>query len=171
MEAGKESRQQELRTEWILNRQDFKFVVEKLGFVPTVDLFASRINIQLETFMSNRSDPKCIVVYSLTQSSLGLEIYVLPLFTCIPRVMQKMWKDKAVGIWVYPEWPNQIWYNQLSQLITSCSSTYIGLTCSTNEEYRRTSNQQNATPKSCTGLRRVAELLHNQKKFKHWWFR
>ena len=30
-EADKESRQQELRTEWMLNRQDFKFLVEKLG--------------------------------------------------------------------------------------------------------------------------------------------
>ena len=44
MEADEESKQQELRTEWMLNRQDFKFVVEKLGFIPTVDLFASLIN-------------------------------------------------------------------------------------------------------------------------------
>ena len=61
MEADKESRQQKLRTEWMLNRQDFKFVVEKLGFIPTVDLFASRINTQLEKFMSYRPGPKCIV--------------------------------------------------------------------------------------------------------------
>ena len=60
MEAGKESTQQESRTEWILNKQDFKFIVEKLGFVSKVDLFASRINIQLGKFMSNRLDPKCI---------------------------------------------------------------------------------------------------------------
>ena len=44
VEADEESRQQELKTEWMMNRQDFKFVVEKLGFTPTVDLFASRIN-------------------------------------------------------------------------------------------------------------------------------
>ena len=41
VEAGKESRQQELRTEWMLNRQDFKFVIEKLRFVSAVDLFPS----------------------------------------------------------------------------------------------------------------------------------
>ena len=46
----------------MLNRKDFKFVVEKLGFIPTVDLFASRINTQLEKFMSYRPGPKCIVV-------------------------------------------------------------------------------------------------------------
>ena len=43
-EADEESRQQELRTEWVLNRQDFKFVVEKLGFIITVNLFVSYIN-------------------------------------------------------------------------------------------------------------------------------
>ena len=47
-EADEESRQQELRTEWVLNRQDFKFVVEKLGFIVTVDLFASYINPVLQ---------------------------------------------------------------------------------------------------------------------------
>ena len=68
MEAGKKSRQQELRTEWILNRQDFEFIVEKLEFVSTVDLFASSINIQLEKFISNRLGPKCIAMDSYTQS-------------------------------------------------------------------------------------------------------
>ena len=68
MEAGKKSRHQELRTEWILNRQDFEFIVEKLRFVSTVDLFASSIKIQLEEFISNRLDPKCIAMDSYTQS-------------------------------------------------------------------------------------------------------
>lgn len=68
MEAGKKSRHQELRAEWILNRQDFEFIVEKLRFVSTVDLFASSIKIQLEEFISNRLDPKCIAMDSYTQS-------------------------------------------------------------------------------------------------------
>ena len=68
MEAGKKSRHQELRTEWILNRKDFEFIVEKLRFVSTVDLFASSIKIQLEKFISNRLDPKCIAMDSYTQS-------------------------------------------------------------------------------------------------------
>ena len=28
-----------------------------------------------------------------------------------------MWKDRTVGILVTPDWPNPIWYSQLSQLI------------------------------------------------------
>ena len=117
MEADKESRQQELRTEWVLNRQDFKFAAEMLGFIPTVDLFASHINTQLEKFMSYRPDPKCIAVDSFAKSWTGLEFYAFPPVICIPRVMQKIWKDKSMGILVTSDWPNQIWYSQLSQLI------------------------------------------------------
>ena len=101
----------------MLNRQDFKFVVEKLGFVPTVDLFASLINTQLQMFMPYRPDPNCIAADSFTQSWTGLEFYAFPTFICIHRVMQKIWKDRAVGVLVTPDWPNQIWYSQLSQLI------------------------------------------------------
>ena len=67
VEEDKESRQQELRTEWMLNRQDFKFVAEKLGFVTTIDLFASRINTQLEKFMLYRPHRKCIAIDLVTQ--------------------------------------------------------------------------------------------------------
>ena len=36
----------------MLNRQGFKFAVEKLRFVTTADLFVSRSNTQVEKFMS-----------------------------------------------------------------------------------------------------------------------
>ena len=68
----------------MLNRQDFEFVVEKLGFVTTIDLFTSPINTQLENSMSYRPDPKCIAVDSFTQSWTGLEFYAFPPFICIP---------------------------------------------------------------------------------------
>ena len=71
----------------MLNRQGFKFAVEKLGFVPTADLFVSRINTQVEKFMSYRSDPKGIAVYSFTKLWVGLELYAFQPFICIPKVM------------------------------------------------------------------------------------
>ena len=67
--------------------------------------------------MSCRPYPKCIAVDSFTQTWTDLEFYAFRPFICIPRVMQKIWKDRAVGILVTPDWPNQIWYSQLSQLI------------------------------------------------------
>ena len=80
MKADKESRQQELRTDWMLNRQDYKLVVEELVFILTVDLLASRINTQLENFMSYRPNPKCIAVKSFRQSWTGLEFYAFSPF-------------------------------------------------------------------------------------------
>ena len=67
--------------------------------------------------MSCRPYPKCIAVDSFTQTWTGFEFYTFRPFICISRVMQKIWKDRAVGILVTPDWPNQIWYSQLSQLI------------------------------------------------------
>ena len=64
----------------MLNGKDLKFAVEKLGFVPTVDLFALHINTQLEKFMSYRPDPKCAAVDSFTQSLDRSGILCFPTF-------------------------------------------------------------------------------------------
>ena len=66
------------------------------------------MQITFEKFMSYRPDPKCITVNTFTQSWTGLEFYAFPPFICIPRVMQKIWKDRVVEILVTPDWPNQI---------------------------------------------------------------
>ena len=69
----------------MLNRQDFELVVEKLGFVTTIDLFTSPINTQLENSMSYRPDPKCIAVDPFTQLWTDLELYTFPILYAYPR--------------------------------------------------------------------------------------
>ena len=44
VEADKESRKQEQRTEWMLNKKDFDLMLHKLNSTPKIDLFASRLN-------------------------------------------------------------------------------------------------------------------------------
>ena len=39
------------------------------------------------------------------------------LVICIPRVLQKVWHDKAEGILVVPDWLNQLWYTQCTEMI------------------------------------------------------
>ena len=39
-----------------------------------------------------------------------LRFYAFPPFSCIDRCLQKIYQDKAVGILVVPDWPNQPWY-------------------------------------------------------------
>ena len=43
--------------------------------------------------------------------------YTFPHFTCIPRVLQKVCHDKTEGILLVPEWPNQLWYTQYTEVI------------------------------------------------------
>ena len=60
----------------------------------------------------------CGFIHKNMDRKICTQKYAFQTFICIPaRVMQKVWKDRAVGILVTPDWPNQIWYSQLSQLI------------------------------------------------------
>ena len=44
-DADRESRKQEFRREWMLNRRDFHYVVEKRNVSPSIDLLASQVLI------------------------------------------------------------------------------------------------------------------------------
>ena len=65
-EADKDSRMQETRIEWMLNKLDFPRTVLELKFNPKIDLFASRLNNQLTVFVSYRLDPLAMAINALT---------------------------------------------------------------------------------------------------------
>ena len=117
IEADKESRKSETRTEWMLDKDTFNRVLSDLDFQPTVDLFASRINCQIPRFFSFRPDPDCIGVNAFTVDWGELSFYAFPPFSCIPKVIQKIYHDKATGILVVPDWPNQPWYSTFLDMI------------------------------------------------------
>ena len=52
VKADQESRKSELRTEWKLLESSFAYIQKYLGFYPSVDLLASRINVQLPRFFA-----------------------------------------------------------------------------------------------------------------------
>ena len=64
--ADAESRKAEARTEWMLNKNDFKLIILQLQFTPILDLFASRLNAQLPSFVSYRPDPNSQAVNAFT---------------------------------------------------------------------------------------------------------
>ena len=116
-DADRESRKQELRTEWMLNRRDFHCITKKLNVSPPIDLFVSKLNTQLPEFIYYRPNPESKAVNAFTQSWTALKFYAFPPFICLPRVIQKIWQDKAEGILVVPDWPNQLWYSQFCNMI------------------------------------------------------
>ena len=111
VEADEESRKSETRTEWMLNRCIFTKILKDLDFVPSIDLFASRINNQLRRFASFRPDPDAEIIDAFTVSWANMQFYAFPPFICIARVLQKIRLEEAMGIVVVPDWPNQPWYN------------------------------------------------------------
>ena len=123
--SDRESRECETRTEWMLNKEAFNYLTTALKFHPRVDLFASRINTQLPCFYSYRADPECQVVDAFTTDWENIDFYAFPPFICIPRVIQKIWNDRATGILVVPDWPNQPWYDQFSELVVKRSYSLL----------------------------------------------
>ena len=51
IEADKESRVQEERTEWMLSKTVFDDIIKQLEFKPDTDSFASSLNKQIPTFV------------------------------------------------------------------------------------------------------------------------
>ena len=117
VEADEESRKNETKTEWKLNSEVFNSLSHSLHFVPTIDLFASRINTQLPRFFAFRPDPDAEAINAFSMTWTKLKCYAFPPFICIDRVLQKIRFDKATGILVVPDWPNQNWYHMFSDMI------------------------------------------------------
>ena len=110
-EADEQSRKSEERSEWMLNKKDFYTVIKSLEFTPNIDLFASRLNTQLIKLFSYRPDPCCLAVDAFTENWSKLQFYAFPPFAIVNRVLQKIHIEKAFGIVVVPDWPNQTWYS------------------------------------------------------------
>ena len=47
----------------------------------------------------------------------NLRFYAFLSFICISRVLEKVWHDKAEGILVVSDWPNQLWHTQYTKMI------------------------------------------------------
>ena len=92
----------EIHTEWKLNESAFYFICGELGFSPAIDLFATRLNTQLRTFVSYRPDPNCIAVNAFLINCEKEKFYVFPQFACLSKILQKIYQDKAKVILIAP---------------------------------------------------------------------
>ena len=117
VEADEESRRSETRTEWKLSKHYFDTVIAHFCFDPVVDLFATRINSQLDRFFAYRPDPEAEAIDAFTVSWSNIRFYAFPPFNCIDRVLQKIIRDKATGILIVPDWPSQFWYHMFQDIV------------------------------------------------------
>lgn len=109
VEADQLSRQKNVDTEWALNPEVFAVIVAKFG-CPEIDLFASGLNNKCKQYCSWFPEPGATMIDAFTINWSNLYFYAFPPFSVILRVLAKIKRDRAEGILVVPNWPNQVWY-------------------------------------------------------------
>ena len=106
------------KTEWKLNTEVFRRIVQKF-MVPNIDLFASRLNFQLKPFVSWIPDPEAAFIDAFSLDWSKFTFYAFPPFSLVSRVLQKVEDDRASGILVLPNWPTQSWFPLLKRTLVA----------------------------------------------------
>ena len=104
-----------LQTEWTLSMKVLE-PVWSTWHRPMVDLFATRFNFRLPTYVSPVPDPGAWAVDALSMSWSGILAYAFPPFPILGKVIRKARIDQASLILVCPHWPAQPWFAELLQL-------------------------------------------------------
>ena len=85
--------------------------------MPTIDMFASRLNKQLERYVSWKPDPFAEEINSFSIPWSHELIYAFPPFSLMGRLIQKVQQDKAEVLLVAPVWVTQNWYTALLHML------------------------------------------------------
>lgn len=117
MDADATSRVRNLDTEWELSPVVFQKILKVLG-LPSIDLFASRINRKCVRFCSRYPDPDAESVDAFTVSWSKEYFYAFPSFALVLPTLRKIINDEAVGIVVAPLWKAQPWYPLFTSLLS-----------------------------------------------------
>ena len=101
IEADFESRTDRHQIERHLNPIVFQGITLQLG-ICDMDLFASRVNAQLDKYVSWKPDPGAFAVDAFTLDWSGFRAVCFPLFSLILRVLQKVKGLEADCVLVVP---------------------------------------------------------------------
>ena len=80
IDADLQSRVFNTNTEWTLNKPIFAAAISKLGVSPNIDLFASRLNFQIQPYVSFHPDPGAIAINAFHLSWKPYLSYIFPPF-------------------------------------------------------------------------------------------
>lgn len=115
--ADRRSREFNDQLEWMLDKEIFRQCCEQFG-KPEIDLFASRLNTQLDRYVSWNADPGAEAFDAFSQTWNKYYFYAFPPFSLIGRCLSKIEQEQAEGIIIVPKWPTQTWFPRLLNLLT-----------------------------------------------------
>ena len=116
--ADTKSRHFNDQLEWKLNILVFNKIVQQFG-MPSIDLFASRLNNQLHKYVAWQPDPEAFAIDAFSLDWGRYQFYAFPPFCLIGRCLQKIKQDQAEGVIVVPNWPTQAWYPILVRMLVA----------------------------------------------------
>ena len=91
--------------------------IRDLWVTPEIDLFATRVNRQLDMFASWKPDPEATFIDAFTIDWSIHKFYCFPPLPLISRCLRKVETDHAEGILIAPIWPTQVWWPQMLRLL------------------------------------------------------
>lgn len=116
-EADEMSRSFNDDLEWSLNEHQFAKILKEFPDL-SIDLFASRLNYRLERYVSFRPEPHAYAVDAFSFDWTNEFAYIFSPFVLIPRILQKLERDKAEAVMIAPIWTTQVWWASLIRLIS-----------------------------------------------------
>ena len=116
VEADKASRKFDDRTECMLDSCVFQRICDIWG-KPNIDMFASRINFQLEPYVAWKADPGAVAVNAFTLNWSNNLMWIFPPFSLLTKVLQKLREDGGEAIVIAPVWKTQPWWPRLGQML------------------------------------------------------
>lgn len=105
--------------EWSLKQNVFDELCEVFGR-PQVDLFATRLNFKLPSYVAWQRDPGAVAIDALYHDwNQYAYVYLYPCFSLIPRVIRKfqLSGNGLEGLFIIPFWPGQIWWPVIMDLV------------------------------------------------------
>ena len=120
-EAGSFSRNFSETIEWKLSTRLFQKISSMFGN-PTLDLFVSRINYQIDRYIAWKPDLKALAIHAFSIKWNTEFNYIFPPFSLLRSVTAKIYRDKIKTIVVIPKWPTQHWYSNLLKKATKSMS-------------------------------------------------
>ena len=115
--ADFESRRNQRESEWQIVKVSLVCALERLQFKPDIDLFAFCINHQFSKYVSCRPDPEALAINAFSLNWSNQNNYAFPPFSVIPTVLNRLTSERARGVIVLPDWPNQAWYPTVLRLL------------------------------------------------------
>ena len=95
----------------------FNQLLKAFLFRPTIDLFASRVNAKLPTYVSWKPDPIAQYVDAFTVKWALYPFYTFPPFILAGQCLQNIRGDGATGLLIVPMWPTQSYFGSLLSML------------------------------------------------------